>query len=89
MDTVAYDTYDSPSVLLKDASLSDAQKCEALKRWAYDEYRLLESTYEGMEPDGERGRLEEVMDALRTIAPDEADLSDIVQHGATSDTLTP
>ncbi|MEC9397259.1 MAG: hypothetical protein VYE40_03480 [Myxococcota bacterium] len=68
--------YEHPDEVLEDDNLSRLQKSTLLARWAYDELRLMSSSYEGM-AGGRKSRLHEVMEALREVTPEDSDGFDL------------
>ena len=64
--------YEKPQDVLNDDALGQLQKSQILARWAYDELRLMTSSYEGM-GGGHSSQLKEVMEALREVTPSDVD----------------
>jgi|GEM_PF-6839757 len=68
--------YDHPDEVLADEELTRLQKSTVLARWAYDELRLMSSSYEGMSG-GRETQLHDVMEALREVTPTDTNNFDL------------
>lgn len=59
--------FENPMQVLHASDLTRAQKIEILERWRYDEELLETAEGENMARDGEKDRLESILEALRSL----------------------
>ena len=59
--------FENPMQVLHANDLTREQKIEILKRWRYDEELLETAEQENMARDGEKDRLESILEALRSL----------------------